>query len=447
MVALHAALQNKALEHFALRDHLGAVSTLPASPPVIDRPFPLREGELVALLAFTQALQALAIDAMLPGIGTIATDLHATDPNQRQYIVGVFLLGCGVGALVPGTLADRFGRRPILLASLAIYVIMALACAVVTEFNTMLLFRFIQAVGSGGLAVLPSAIIRDRFEGDKMAKLQSLIGVIFMIVPMIAPTLGQGVLWFAGWRWIFGLTAVLGTVVGVWIYLRLPETMHPEFRQKISLGTIGRNMATTLTTRASIGYVIGSALILGAMWGYIQSSQQLIGEHFGAGASFPLFFGGMAMFMAFANFGNSRIVERFGARRVSHAAVFGFVAVAALQLFLATRANQTLWQFVPVMTLNMALMSFIGANFAAIAIQPFARIAGSAASVQAFLRMVTASVLGSLIGQAYDGSAVPFAASLLAAGLGCLGLILFSERGKLFRRVYPRGVVRPVADI
>ncbi|MDP3674565.1 MAG: multidrug effflux MFS transporter [Novosphingobium sp.] len=414
------------------------------SPTLAEKPFPLREGELVTLLAFTQALQALAIDAMLPGIGTIASDLNASDPNQRQWIVGVFLIGCGVGALVPGTLADRFGRRPIILASLACYVVMAAACAMVTDFETLLAFRFIQAVGSGGLAVLPSAIIRDRFEGDKMARLLSLIGVIFMIVPMIAPTLGQGVLAVAGWRWIFWLTAFLGIVMTIWIWFRLPETQHPEFRQKIDLATIGRNMATTLTTRASIGYVFGSALILGAMWGYIQSSQQLIAEHFGAGESFPLFFGGMALCMAAANFGNSRIVERFGARRVSHAAVFAFIVIAALQLYLALRPNQTLWQFVPVMTANMCLMGFIGANFASIAIQPFERIAGSASSVQAFLRMVTASLLGAAIGQSYDGSATPFAASLLAAGIGCLGLILFSERGQLFRRIYPRGAVRPV---
>lgn len=418
-----------------------------APPAAIERPFPLREGELVALLAFTQALQALAIDAMLPAIGTMARDLHASDPNQRQLIVGVFLIGCGVGALLPGTLADRFGRRPVLLFSLACFIVMALACAVVTEFNTLLVLRFLQAVGSGGLAVLPAAIIRDRFEGDRMARLQSLIGVIFMIVPMIAPTLGQVVLTFAGWRWIFGATAILGAGVGAWIYFRLPETQHPEFRQKIDVATIGRNMGTTLTTRASIGYVIGSSLILGAMWGYLQCSQQLIGEHFGAGENFPLIFGGMAMFMAFANFGNSRIVERFGARRVSHTAVFAFIAVAGAQFYLATRPHQTIWQFVPVMTANMALMSFIGANFASIAIQPFARIAGAAASVQAFLRMVTASLIGAAIGQSYDGTARPFAAALLAAGLGCLGLILFSEHGRLFRRVYPRGAVRPVADL
>lgn len=417
-----------------------------APQPMAPRPgFRLGEREFIAMLAFTQALQALAIDAMLPGIGRIAHELGVTDPNRRQLIVGVFLIGAGVGAILPGMFADRFGRRPVLLTILGIFITMSLACALVQDFTVLLVLRFIQAMGSGGLAVLPMAIIRDRFEGDRMARLQSLIGVIFMVVPMIAPTLGQAVLELAGWRWIFGLIAALGLVVATWIFIRLPETLHPEFRQRIDLRTIGRNMATTLTTRISIGYVLGSSLILGAMWGYIQSSQQLVAEHFGAGERFPLFFGGMALCMATANFTNSRIVERFGARRVSHTATLGFIAVSALQVWLATRAHQTLWQFVPVMTANMCLMGFLGANFGSIALQPFARIAGAASSVQAFLRMSLASLLGALIGQAYDGTARPLAFSLLTAGLLCLGLVLFSEKGKLFRRLHPPGAPRDVA--
>ena len=411
------------------------------SPPT---PFPLGEREFVALLAFTQALQALAIDAMLPGIGLIARDLGEPDPNQRQLIIGVFLIGAGIGAILPGMFADRFGRRRVLLTVLGFFIAMSVACALVQDFTALLVLRFLQAAGSGGLAVLPMAIIRDRFDGDKMARLQSLIGVVFMVVPMLAPTLGQAVLEVAGWRWIFALIALLGLMVAIWVYLRLPETLHPEYRQRIDLRTIGRNMATTLTTRISIGYVLGSSVILGAMWGYIQSSQQLVAEHFGAGAAFPLIFGGMALCMAAANFTNSRIVERFGARRVSHTAMFGFIVVGALQLWLATREHQTLWQFIPVMTLNMVFMGFIGANFGSIALQPFARIAGAASSVQAFLRMVTASLLGALIGQAYDGTARPLALALLVAGLLCLAGVLFSERGKLFRRLLPAGSVREV---
>jgi len=416
----------------------------PAPPSAAPPPFAMGEREFIAILAFTQALQALAIDMMLPGIGEIARDLGENDPNQRQLIIGIFLIGAGVGAILPGMFADRFGRRRVLLVTLGIFIGMSVACALVQDFTVLLVLRFLQAAGSGGLAVLPMAIIRDRFEGDRMARLQSLIFVIFMVVPMLAPSLGQAVLAVAGWRWIFALIAVFGVMVSVWVYLRLPETLHPEFRQRIDLRTIGRNMGTTLTTRASIGYVVGSSAILGAMWGYIQSSQQLVAEHFGAGAAFPVIFGAMALCMAAANFANSRIVERFGARRVSHTAMFGFIIMAALQLWLATREHQALWQFVPVMTLNMCFMGFIGANFGSIALQPFARIAGAASSVQAFLRMVTASLLGALIGQAYDDTARPLAFALLMAGLICLGAVLFSERGKLFRRLHPIGVPREV---
>ena len=417
---------------------------MPAAPPTTPPRFAMGEREFVAILAFTQALQALAIDAMLPGIGEIARDLGENNPNQRQLIIGIFLIGAGIGAILPGMFADRFGRRRVLLTALGIFIVMSVACALVQDFTVLLVLRFLQAAGSGGLTVLPLAIIRDRFEGDKMARLQSLIFVVFMIVPMLAPTLGQAVLAVAGWRWIFALIAVLGVMVSVWVYVRLPETLHPEFRQRIDLRTIGRNMGTTLTTRASIGYVLGSSVILGAMWGYIQSSQQLVAEHFGAGAAFPAIFGGMALCMAAANFTNSRIVERFGARRVSHTAMFGFIVMAALQLWLATRPDQTLWQFIPVLTANMAFMGFIGANFGSIALQPFARIAGAASSVQAFLRMVTASLLGALIGQAYDGTARPLALALLVAGLLCLVGVLFSERGKLFRRLHPAGFQREV---
>jgi MFS transporter, DHA1 family, multidrug resistance protein len=321
---------------------------------------------------------------------------------------------------------------------------MALGGALVTNFDALLAVRLIQALGSGGLAVLPLAIIRDRFEGDRMASTQSLIAMIFLVVPMLAPTVGQAVLLVADWRWIFGLLAVMGAAVALWVFHRLPETLHPEFRQPIRPAPVARNMIISLTTRASIGYVLGSALVLGAMWGYIQSSQQLVAEHFGAGEAFPLYFGGMALFMAAANFTNSRIVERFGARRVSHTATLALVAVGALHVWLASRPDQTLWQFVPVMTAAMCLMGFIGANFSSISLQPFALMAGAASSAQAFVRMVLASGLGAILGQHYDGTARPLALAIFGGAVGSLLLVLYSERGRLFRRLIPPGARRQV---
>ena len=186
--------------------------------------------ETIAMMALTMALQALAVDAMLPALGDIATDLSVPDANQRQLVVGVFLLASGFASLLPGSLADRYGRRPILLGCIGLYVLFSLGCGLVTSFDMLLGMRILQAIGCGGLAVLPAAIIRDRFSGDQMAKQMSIISVVFLVVPMLAPSIGQFVLLFAGWRWIFVFLAVMGCVMATWVALRLPETLHPEFR-------------------------------------------------------------------------------------------------------------------------------------------------------------------------------------------------------------------------
>lgn len=403
------------------------------------------EREFIALMAMLMALQALCIDAMLPALGDIARDLQVADPNRRQLVVGVFLVAAGFGSLVPGALADRFGRRRVLIGCFAIYIAMSLACAVANDFTMLLVARTAQAMGSAGLSVLPGAIIRDRFSGDRMARMMSTISVVFMMVPMLAPSFGQAVLLVAGWRWIFGGIAVMGLAVGTWAWLRLPETLNPDFRQPIAPAAIARNMWDAATTRASIGYVLGSTLLIGAMFGYINSAQQLVAEHFGAGQRFPLVFAGMAGCMALANFSNSRIVERFGARRVSHAALLAFIAIGALQVLQAWH-GETLWQFVPLMSANMCLMGFIGANFGSIALQPFARIAGAASSLQSFLRMALGSALGMMVGQAYDGSARPLTFALLSFGLCALLLVLYSEKGQLFRRLTPPGQPRPIPE-
>ena len=414
------------------------------SPPA-ETAFPLGQREFVALMAMLMALQALAIDAMLPALGQIAEDLGTANPNDRQLVVGTFLMASGAFSLLPGALADRFGRRPVLFGALAIYAAMSLVCALVEDFGSLLVVRALQALGSAGLAVLPAAIVRDRYGGDQMAKMLSTISVVFMAVPILAPSLGQAILLFGSWRLIFVVMAGLAALVAVWAWLRLPETLHPDYRQTIQPATIAHNMAASLRVRESIGYVFGSALVFGAMFGFINSAQQLVGEHFGMGENFPLVFAACAGAMAVASFTNSRIVERFSARRVSHTAVLLFVVVSAAQVWFAFQPRETVWQFVPLMAANMALLGFVGANFGSIAMQPFARIAGAASSVQSFLRMLLGALLGAAIGQAYDGSSRPLALALLVSGVLAVALVLFSERGRLFRRIHPRGTVRETA--
>ena len=393
---------------------------------------PIGNREFVAMMAATMSLQALAVDVMLPALGMIAHDLGVSNPNHRQLVVGVFLVAAGFGSLLPGPISDRFGRRRVLLVCFAGYIVLSLGCALAPGFNTLIALRVLVALCSAGLTVLPSAIIRDRHSGDAMARMSSTVSMVFMIAPMLAPSLGQAVLLFAGWRMIFATLAVLATAIGLWIGLRLPETMALAHRQAIRPGRILSNMTLAATYRRSIGYTIGSSLTFGAMLGYINSSQQLVAEHFGAGALFPLLFGATAIVMASANFLNSRIVMRIGARRVSHGALVVFLVAAVVQVVQAGNPHETLWQFMPVIALNMCMMGFIGANFSSIAMQPFAGIAGSASSVQAFLRMLIAACLGIVIGQSYNGTALPLAIAFLLAGLGSLALVLFSENGRLF---------------
>lgn len=403
-----------------------------SSPPTVE--FRLGRVEFIAMMASMMALQALAIDAMLPALDEIAASLRVTDPNRRQLVIGLFLIASGVGSLFPGSLADRYGRRPVLFTCITVYICLSLACALVTSFDVLIGLRIVQGLFSSGMGVLAAAIVRDRFGGDRMASVLSLIAMVFLIVPILAPSVGQAVLLFASWRWIFVVLAVLGTVVGVWAWLRLPETLHPEFRQPIQLGVIAVNMKIALTTRASVGYMLGAGLVMAGLFGFLNSSQQLVAEHFGAGDYFPLIFGGMALTMALANLLNSRIVERFGARRVSHAALFAFIAASAVQVYFAFQPDETLWEFVPIMACNFCLIGFLGANFSSIAMQPFDRIAGAASSVQSFVRLLTGALVGTLIGQAYDGSAKPIAVSLLGLATLALLLVLYSENGRLFRR-------------
>lgn len=393
----------------------------------------LGETQLIWMMAMLMALQAFGIDAMLPALDDMALELGVADGNDRQFVIGVYLLTAGIGALVPGALADRFGRRPVLFTSIGAYVCLALACALVSTFEQLIVVRAASGFFAAGIVALPPAIIRDRVGGDKMAKMMSLIFVIFLMVPAIAPFLGEAILAATGtWRAIFVVMAMQGVFMALWIHARLPESLDPENRQPIIVLVIGRNMMSALSDRSVIGYVLGSTLVFGALFGFINSSHQLISDGFGAPEAFPFVFFACAGSMAIASWSNSRIVERFGARRVSHTAMFAFIGVAALQVYFAYQPGETLWQFVPLMAINMALLGFIGSNFSSIAMNPFFHIAGAASSVHAFVRMTTSSLIGGAIGYSFDGTAQPLALALLASGVVCLLLVLFSEKGRLF---------------
>jgi MFS transporter, DHA1 family, multidrug resistance protein len=395
--------------------------------------------ELVLLLAFLMSLNALSMDAMVPALDDMARELGETDGNRRQLVVSVYSALLGLGALLPGALADRFGRRRVVLTSIAGLSIITLLIALLRDFDTMLLARGVSGLFGAGLMVVPMAIVRDNYEGDRMARLMSVISAVFILVPVIAPSFGQGILMVAGWRWLFVALAVLVGLAGLWVWLRLPETLDPANRQPIRADVIAGNMRRALFNRGSIGYVLGTTLLIGGVFGYINSAQQLYQDHFGVGDEFPLLFGATAAMMGVASLVNSRIVMRFGARRVSHVGVLLFITVSAVQVWSSLAHPGNIWWFLPLMSVNLALLGFLGSNFGSIAMQPFSTIAGAASSAQTFVRMFGASMVGMSIGLSFDGTALPLAFSLLGTSLLALCLVLFSEQGRLFRRINPPG--------
>lgn len=392
------------------------------------------ERELVVMMASLMALNALAIDSMLPAFPAMMTSLKLTNPNNIQYVISVYLAGTGIGALFHGPLSDRFGRRPVLLAGVIGCVIFSLACSFSSSFEMLLAMRFCHGLMAAAMGVLVASIIRDQFEGDAMARRMSTIFLIFMIVPIIAPTVGQAVLLFAGWQTIFDLMAVMQLAAVLWVWRRLPETLDPENMVPIKPHVLAKAWKEVVLHRNATGYMLGAGIVQGALFGYLNSSQQMFDKVFNAKEFFTIGFAIVAIGIAFANFTNARIVERFGARRVSQAALITFIALGALQLAAAYLAPTSLPIFLALLTANMAMIGFIGSNFSSIAMTPFGKAAGAASSFQSFAKVVVAAVIGGAIGQQFDGSVVPVSAGFMVCGFISLALVLWCENGKLFTR-------------
>lgn len=391
------------------------------------------DREMVFMMAMVMALNALAIDSMLPALPAIGEGLGVAVANDRQYVISTYLFGIGAGSLVYGPLSDRFGRKGVLVPALFAYVAFSIGCGLATSFPMLLALRFGHGLISAALGVIVVAVIRDLFSGDAMAKRLSMIFLVFMIVPAIAPTMGAGITLFASWRAIFIVLAVMGVVMILWLR-RLPETLHPEDVRPLDLRTMMAGWATVTRHRRAAGYMIASGMMQGALYGYLNSSEQIIADIFHARSWFPLVFACVALGIATANFSNAAIVERFGARRVSQSATFAFMATSIIQIAVALSGAETLWMFTVLMMVNVGLIGFIGSNFGSIAMEDFGHMAGVASSYQSFAKTLLAATVGALIGQQYNGTTLPLAYAFLISGGVGLTLVFWAERGKLFTR-------------
>jgi DHA1 family bicyclomycin/chloramphenicol resistance-like MFS transporter len=405
----------------------------PTHMPIHPSRPPLSYAEFVALTAATMSLHALAIDSMLPALPVIGREFAVADQNRLQWIVTAFVMGAGAGQLIYGPLSDRFGRRPVLLVGLVLYVALSLIASLAPRLELLLAARVLQGLAVAASSVVSRSIVRDRYAGPTMARVMSIVFLVFLIVPILAPSVGQLLLLVVSWRGIFGFLAVAGSSVAVWIALRLPETLRPEARRSLAAAHLAAAARFVLTEPTSVLYALGMTAMFGSLLAYVSTVPQIFVGAFHAPQLMAVTFAVCAGAMGAASYLNSRIVERVGMHRMSHIALLAFIGITALHAMLAYHGTESLLTFAVLQSATMACFGLAVANFGAIAMQPMGGLAGSAASIQGVISTIGGAAVASVIGHQWSGSVFFLPAGAFCCGVAALGCVLVAEKARLFR--------------
>ena len=400
-----------------------APSTVAAAP----RPA-MRFGEFVALVAMLQTSTALGVDLMLPALPAIGHSLRIATENDRQFVIGAYLLGLGSTMILYGPLADRFGRRKVILPGLVAFAAMSLLCSISGSFHMLIAARFVQGAAAAAIRTLAVAIVRDRYEGRQMARVMSLSMMIVLLVPILAPGIGQLIMTVLPWRGLFTALSLFSAGVAIWLCARLPETQPEENRAPLTFGRVAGALRIILTNRFSLGYTLCGSILYGALLGFIFSVQQIFELAFRRPDLLAPSYAVIGGVMAAGALSNARLVERFGTRRLSHSALIALIALAALHSLVALRGWESVWTLILLQSLQMFCFGLCWSNFNAMAMQPMAKAAGTAASTQSAISTVGGVVVGSVLGQSFDGTTKPIAVGFLIAGASALAIALAIER-------------------
>lgn len=388
--------------------------------------------ELVAMTAALSALNALSIDIMLPALPDIGAEFALTNANDRQFIVTLYLGVFGASQLIYGPLADAFGRRVVLLTAIGVYILGTALCVFAPSFELLLAARALQGLGAGATRVVSMSVVRDLTDGRRMAQVLSMAMTVFMIAPIVAPSIGQLILFAGPWRWIFGAMLLIALFVFVWMFLRLPETLRPETTTPFRAKAIAHSYGAALRQRQFVGYLIATLFISGGLMGYVTASEQLFVEVYNIGAAFPFAFAAVAIALAAGTFTNSRLVVRLGMRNIAHRALLVFIGMGVVLSAIIAAGLASFWVFIALLCATLGTFGLIAGNFNALAMEPMGRTAGSAAALYGALTGMGSAGIATLIAQQFNGTALPFALGLVCAGLACLLAVWWTERGRLF---------------
>ncbi len=390
-------------------------------------------AEFVVAIATIMSLNPLAMDMMLPALPEIGSAFHIDVANRLQMVLSAFLIGFGVGQFVIGPLSDSFGRRPVLLGGMILYCFASLLAIAAPSFETLLLARALEGLGTAATRVIATSVVRDCYAGRRMASVVSLAMMVFIAVPVVAPSFGQAVMLLTQWRGIFVVLMLYGTLALLWSALRLPETLPVSERRPFAVGAVLDAFRRTLTNRQTLGYALATGGIQGSLFGYVFSSQQVFTGVYRLGHYFPLAFAAIAAAIAVAGFLNARLVGRIGMRVISHGALVGSLVVALLTFAAARMDVLPLPLFMALSALMMFSFGLTFANFTALAMEPQRQNAGTASSLYGSITTLLGIGAGTVIGQHFDGTLVPFASGFLLCTLAALAVVIVTEKGRLFQ--------------
>lgn len=393
---------------------------------------PMEFREFVVVIAAIMALNPLAMDMMLPALPNVGAFFHIDVANRLQIVLSAFLTGFGAGQFVIGPLSDSLGRRPVLLGGMILYCIASLLAIAAPSFELLLLARALEGLGTAATRVIATSVVRDCYAGRRMASVVSLAMMVFIAVPVVAPSFGQAVMLLTSWHGIFVILMIYGLIALAWCFPRLPETLPTPARKKLSLREVLDAYRQTVTNRQTLGYAVAAGVVTGALFAFVFCSQQMFTGIYGLGRYFPLAFAAIATGVAVAGFLNARLVGRIGMRIISHAAAVLYLLVASVMFAAAQVLNVPLALFLALAALMMFCFGLMIANFTALAMEPQGHIAGTASSLFGSITTLLGIAIGTAIGQAYDGTLKPFATGFLICTVATLAVIALTEKGRLF---------------
>ena len=391
----------------------------------------LRPAEFVPLIALLMSLVALAIDAMLPALPAIGRDLGVPRPNDTQFVITSLFVGLGLGQMLFGPLSDRIGRKPAIHVGLALFMAGCLVSVFASTIEAMIAGRVLQGIGVAGPRIVTVALVRDQYEGRRMARLMSFAMAVFILVPTVAPALGQGILWLGGWRAIFTTFFAIAAIAFAWFAFRQPETLPADRRRPFSPGAIGRAVVEILRIRAALGYTLATGFVFAPFVAYLSSAQQIFQDAYGTGALFPLWFGVLALAIGGASLVNGRLVMKYGMRLLSKAAIGSIVliSVVAWAGAFAFGGLPPFWLFMAYLLAVFLGIGLLFGNLNALAMEPLGHVAGVGAAVVASLSTFISVPLGALVGQSFDGTMYAQIAAFAVFGVGTFAAMRWAEGG------------------